>query len=221
MNAINRAVIVILLLVTMIVCSTLLVRPATVLNAVAQQSSALASLFAEHPRFSGPWLVRVFTGGLFALALDIVLVLFLILEVRRPKPKAIRVEQATGGEVEVSINSIADRLKYEVDQLPGVLRVKPRVSARRGGVVIALDVETIAGVEVPQKAEQIVEMARQVVEDRMGLKISKPPKVNLRAVPYSKMSKIPAEPEYKKIPPVEPLPELPQVYDEPEEYDEF
>jgi hypothetical protein len=179
MNTVNRVWIVILLLVAMVLCSVLLVAPVRVLSAVAQQSVALVDFLNSMRVF-----VRVGLGILFAAVLDIILVLFLIAEVRRPVQKAIRVKKTSGGEVQVSVNSIADRLKYEIDQLSSVLRTKPQVLARRGGVVVELDVETAAEIDVPEKAEQIVETARRVVEEKMGLKLARPPKVNLRAVPY-------------------------------------
>lgn len=199
MNAVNRILIVILLLVAMVLCNILLIVPGAI-DAVTWQSAALADFFDTFQ----PW-ARVGLGILFALALDIVLILFIILEVRRPKPKAIRVEKAGGGDVQVSVASIADRLRYEVDQLPGVLRSKPKVSAKRKGVVVELDVEMAAGIEVPEKAEQIVEQARQVVEERMGLKLVRSPRVNLRAVPYPKTPKssaMPQAPQVREEPPV-------------------
>ncbi len=189
MNAVNRILIVILLLVVIVLCNVLLIVPGAI-DAVALQSAALADFFDTFR----PW-VRVALGVLFSLALDIVLILLIILEVRRPKRKAIRVEKATGGEVQVSINSIADRVRHEVDRLPDVLSVKSRVGARRGGVLIELDVETVAGVDVPEKAGLIVEKTQQVIEERMGLKLTRPPKVNLRAAPYSKVGEISSRPD--------------------------
>jgi len=202
MNTVNRVLIVILLLVVMVLCSILLIVPGAI-DAVALQSAALANFFATLQ----PW-ARVGLGILFALALDIILILLIILEVRRPQAKAIRVEKAAGGEVQISIGSISDQLKYEVDQLSGVLRVKPRVSAKRKGVVIELDVETAAGIDVPEKAERIVEQVRQVVEERMGLKLARPPKVNLRAAPYPKTPQSLTRP--KEEPPIA------AYHDEPE-----
>lgn len=202
MNAVNRILIVILLLVVMVLCNILLIVPGAI-GAVALQSADLADFFAAFQ----PW-ARIGLGILFALALDIILVLLIVLEVRRPKPKAIRVEKAGGGEVQISIASIADRLRYEVDQLSGVLRVRPKVSARRKGVVIELDVETAAGIEVPERAERIVEQVRQVVEEQMGLKLARPPKVNLRAAPYPKTPKSPVRP--KEEPPIASSPDEPE-----------
>jgi hypothetical protein len=175
----NRALVVVLLLITMVACTIALVAPGWTLYQITWQSdAAMHSLNRLQPY------VRVALGVLCALTLDVILVLLIILEMRRPAAKAIRVEQTAGGEVQISVNSIADRLRYEVDQLPGILRTKAKVSSKRGGVVAELDVETAAGTTVPEQAEQIVETAQQVVEEKMGLKLARPPKVNLRAVPY-------------------------------------
>ena len=179
MNAVNRALVVVLLLIAMVMCTVTLVAPVWTLDAVTRQSAAVVDFLKSLQPY-----VRVALGVLFALTLDVILVLLIILEMRRPARKAIRVEQTTGGEVQISVASIADRLKYEVDQLPGILRTKAKVSSKRGSVVVELDVETAAGTNVPEQAEQIVETARQVVEEKMGLKLARPPRVNLRAVPY-------------------------------------
>jgi hypothetical protein len=124
---------------------------------------------------------------------NLILGLFVLLEVRRPR-KSIRVEQAAGGGVSVSVASITDQLKYEVAQVSDVLRTRPRVSGKRSGVVVELDVEAAAGVSVPEKAGQIVEAARRVVEENMGLKLVRPPKVSLRVVSYPRGRKPPSRP---------------------------
>jgi len=157
--------------------------------------------------YSAAWFGQKALGVLFALAVDIVLILIIIVEVRRSTPKAIRVEKIAGGEVMISTASIADRLEYETDQLAGVLRVKAKVSAKRRGVLIELDVQTAAEINVPEQADRIVETARAVVEDKMGLKLARPPKVNLRAVPYPAAPVVPVRPkEMPSIPPDRAMP---------------
>lgn len=178
MNTVNRVVIVVLLLIAMVLCSLSFVVPMRVLTMVSQQSAGLVD-FLDRVR---P-VVRLPLGILFALTADLVLLLLVFLEMRRPRRKAIRVQQTTGGEVMMSVDSIAERLNYEIDRLPGVLRSKTFVSSKRGGVVVELDVKMAADSNIPQKAERIVDAAREVVEETMGLKLARPPKVSLRAVP--------------------------------------
>jgi hypothetical protein len=177
MNTFNRVVLVILLLLGMVLCSLVLVLPVPTLRTIAFQAGSLADLL---DRVRPVALLPI--GILLALILDLAAVLFLILEVRRPTAKSITVAQAAGGEVRLSIASIVEQLRTEVGQLPDVLQAKPRVSAKRKGVQVELDARIAAEDAVPSKAERIVETVRQVVEQRMGLKLVRPPKVTIEAV---------------------------------------
>ena len=199
MNAFNRVSVVILLLVAILLWTVVLVLLALgvpVLEAIGEQFISWGE-FVNSLR----WFVRMLLGFLFAVAVDIVLILLVVAELRRPKRQSIRVAKAAGGEVQVSVASIADGLRYEIDQLSSVLRSRSKVSAKRGGILVEIDVETAAGIDVPAQAAHIVETARRVVEDRMGLKLARSPKVNLRAVPY------PSAPRGPRVsPPVVPAP---------------
>ena len=208
MNALNRVVLVVLLLIAIPVCTVALVFPLPVLKAAGEQMAVLANFLNSLQAY-----VRLPLGILFALALDIIFILFLVLELRRPRAKAIRVRQVAGGDVLVGAGSIADGIKYEVDQLAGILHTRPKVSGKRSGVILELDVDIAAGTEVPQKAEQIVEAVRQVVEERMGLKLARRPKVNLRTVSYPSVPRVPARPKESPpaLPRVEPPAAAPEI----------
>jgi len=177
MNTFNRVVVVLFLLFAMVLCSLAFVVPLRTLQVTAQQADALADLLGRVRA-----VVRLPVGILLALIVDLVGILFIILEVRRSEVKAISVEAASGGDVTLSVASIADQLKAELSQLPEVMQVKPSVSAKRKGVVVELDARIAAESGVPNKAERIVETVRRVVEQRMGLKLARPPKVNIEAV---------------------------------------
>lgn len=177
MNTFNRVVIVLLLILVMVLCSLSLVVPLRTLQTISQQADALGDLLARVRS-----VVRLPVGILLAVIVDLIGILFIVLELRRPAVKAINVEQAAGGEVTLSVASIADQLKAEIDQLPEVLQVKPKVSAKRKGVVVEVDAKIAAETGVPNKAERIVETIRRVVEQKMGLKLARPPKVNIEAV---------------------------------------
>ncbi|NLE44161.1 MAG: hypothetical protein GX620_05535 [Chloroflexi bacterium] len=210
MNTFNRILVVVLLLVAMVACTAVFVVPIPVLRAVGIQIAGLIAFLN-----SLQWYVRLLFGILFALTLNVVFILLLISELRKPKAKAIQVEQISGGEVMVTVESIADRLKYEVDQLPGVLRVKPVVSAKRGGVVVDLDVEGAAGVNVLDSVAPIVDVVQDVVEGKMGLRLARPPKVHFHTVAYPKAPKTQVVAE---TPPVEDAEEIiPSAEDDAEQ----
>ena len=177
MNAFNRVMLVLLLIVAMVVCSLAFVVPLRTLQTISYQADALADLLARVRS-----VVRLPVGILLAVIVNLVGLLFIVLEVRRPAAKSIKVEQAAGGEVTLSVASIADQLKAEIDRLPEILQVKPKVSAKRKGVVVEVDAKIEAETGVPNKAERIVETIRHVVEQKMGLTLARPPKVNIEAV---------------------------------------
>jgi len=188
MNTFNRVVLVILLLAAMVLCSFVFVVPVQALRVLAQQAGGVADFFARvRPA------VRLVVGILLALVVDLVGILLIVLEVRRPAARSISVEQASGGEVTLSIASIADQVKAEVNQLPEVLQARPKVTAKRKGVVVELDAKIAAEAGVPGKAERIVETVRRVVEEKMGLKLARAPKVNIEAVRQAPRTRV-AEP---------------------------
>jgi hypothetical protein len=192
MNTFNRIVLVILLLAAMILCSFVFVVPVQALRVLAQQAGGVADFLARvRP------VVRLLVGILLALIVDLVCILLIVLEVRRSASRSIRVEQASGGEVTLSIASIADQVKAEVNQLPEVLQAKPKVTAKRKGVLVELDAKIAAEAGVPGKAEKIVETVRRVVEEKMGLRLARAPKVNIEAVrqaPGTRVAEPPAAP---------------------------
>jgi uncharacterized alkaline shock family protein YloU len=213
MNAFNRIVVVVLLVVLTVLCCALSVGAKWIVPPAADQMT----MWAEGLEDAGP-LTTVGVGAAIGLAPVLVLVFLFILEVRPRRRRFIRAEKSTGGQVEVSILSIADRLRHEVNGLPGVLSVKPKVSGRRRGVEVRLDVDIAAGLDVPPQAEQVVETVRQVVEEKMGLKMATLPKVHVRTVPYPKtpvMKSRPSAPEPEPEP-EEPKEVAPLVYTLPE-----
>ncbi len=177
MNTVNRVIIVLLLLLVMAVCSFTLIVPLQTLQIIAQQAEALGDAVARIRSVA-----RLPLGILVATILNLVGILFIVLEVRRPEAKAVTVKQTGGGEVTLSVASIADQLKAELNGLPEVVQAQPKISARRKGVVVEVDARIAADTGVPEKAEKIVEVIRHLVEQRMGLKLARPPKVNIEAV---------------------------------------
>mgnify|MGYP001255140167 CR=1 FL=1 len=177
MNTFNRVVLVLLLILAMLVCSLALIVPLGTLQTIAAQAEALAYVLGTVKS-----VIRVPAGILLAVIVDLVGILFVVLEVRRPAAQWISVEQAGGGDVRLSVASIAEQLKVELSQLSDVVQVKPKVSAGRKGVVVEVDARISAETGVPEKGQRIVEAITQVVADKMGLKLARSPKVNIEAV---------------------------------------
>jgi hypothetical protein len=62
---------------------------------------------------------------------------------------------------------------------------------------------------VPEKAEQVLEVTRQVVEDKMGLKLGRKPRINIHAMPYPGIVARPTAPSQSPGQPTPPTPPAP------------
>jgi len=165
MNIFNRIAIVLLLISLILVSAAVIVLPK---QAISVASNAIQALDVYASTFQG-WLFMT-----LALAAIILLCIVLLwLEFRRTAPRTVRVEKITGGQARVAVESVAQRLQYNLDQLPQVLSVKPRIAARGKRVDITLDVETTQDVNIPVKTEEIGQITRSVIQEQMGLKLGR------------------------------------------------
>jgi hypothetical protein len=122
---------------------------------------------------------RVLIGG----AIAFLCLILLWLELRRPRKKTIRAQKLAGGEAFIATDSIEQRLAYNIDQLPDVIKVSPRLTGRARGVDIDLMLETSPDVDIPMKTEEVIEVTREVIGERMGLKLGKVA-VKIKHAPY-------------------------------------
>jgi hypothetical protein len=183
MNVFNRLVVIVLLVVSMIVLPVVLVlvpaRPYIVTNIGQALSWPMAIVEQNQFRF-------IVAGGSLAVLTFVVCGLLLWLELRRPHGKAVRVEKVSGAEAKVTTDSIARRLEYNIDQLGEVISVKPKITSKGKGVHVRLNVETGPEIDVPAKTEEISKVAREVIEERMGLKLAGKIEINIKHAPYPK-----------------------------------
>jgi uncharacterized alkaline shock family protein YloU len=184
MNVFNRLVVIVLLVVSMIVLPVVLVlvpaRP-DIVTTIGQQS--LSRLTAIGGLNQLPFILG---GALLGVLTFVVCGLLLWLELRRPHGKAVRVQGISGDEAKVTTDSIARRLEYNIDQLAEVISVKPKITSKGKGVHVRLNVETGPEIDVPAKTEEISKVAREVIEERMGLKLAGKIEINIKHVPYPK-----------------------------------
>lgn len=109
-----------------------------------------------------------------AAFLFVVAILLLFLELHRPAPHGLRVQQVTDGQVDVTSDAIIQRLEHDILALADVTRVRPHTAPASKGVVdLFLELETTPDVNVPQKTQEVIGVARKVMEERMGLKLGK------------------------------------------------
>jgi len=202
MNTFNRVVMVLLLLAIIVVATIVLVVPRPAIEVLQEWLWNLdANLALVDP-------LALLVGGVaLALLVDVVCAVLIWLEIRRRRrSSAIRVQSISGGQAELTVDSIARRLEHNISQLDGVTFIKPDVWGKKDGVEVELDLETSPEVEVPAKTEEVCQVTRETVEDKMGLKLRKV-RVNIKHAPYS------AEPP-TVLEPTPPAPEPPLAYED-------
>ena len=178
MNIFNRLIVIFSLLAVMIVSAIFFIVPLPILQVVNLFLQQLeANLKGAPPIFQ-------IAGGLaLTLLVWVFCAAILWLEVRRPRAKTIKVLKISGGEAELTIDSIANRLEYNIDQLADIIKVKPIISPGRKGVKVDLELETSPEIEVPMKTEEIQQLTKDIVETRMGLRLDSV-RVLIRHAPY-------------------------------------
>ena len=195
MNTINRIVVVLLLIALAIALPAVVIVPGPIIGALQRSLMALNDSLvvvaqagaAEQMAF---FLIRL----LIAVLIFLIFLLFIILELRRPRARTVAI-QGVEGRAELMTDSIAAHLAYHVDQIPGVIKVKPRVISKGKSVRVEIYAETGPHVEVPAKAQEVQQVVTEVVEQKLGLKLDREVKVIIKAAPYP-----------KGLPPVRPAP---------------
>jgi hypothetical protein len=175
MNIFNRVVMVLLLLLALVVSVLFTIIPVRLLNVVKNAITPLAQSVQKTP------IVFVLVGIGFIL----LWFLLLVLELWRPPRRTVRVEKVSGGQAEMTVDAIAQRVVYRVDQLADVVKVTPRIRAGRSGVDIDLDLETTPDIDVLAKTEEVCAVVKDVIEERMGVRL-KGIRVKVRHAPYAK-----------------------------------
>ena len=182
MNVFNRLVVILLLLLIIIATVPIMAFPkdsfwlATEIFDGLRQDSAN---YIGGPDKLGFAAGRVIVGG----AVVILCLILLWLEIRRPRKRTIRTQKLAGGEAHITVASIEQRLAYNIDQLPDVVKVTPHISGKSRGVDIDLLLETSPDIDVPMKTEEVLEVTREVIGERMGLKLGKV-QVKIKHAPY-------------------------------------
>jgi hypothetical protein len=177
-NIFNRVIVILSLLVIMVASAIFFIVPVPILHGVNPLLQLLeTNLSGMYP------ILQVAGGVVLTLLVWVICAAILWLEVRRPRPKTIKVLKISGGEAELTIDSIANRLEYNIDQLADIIKVKPVISPGRKGVKVDLELETSPEIEVPMKTEEVQQLTKDIVETRMGLRLDSV-RVLIRHAPY-------------------------------------
>jgi len=179
MNAFNRVVFVLLILLLIALLIITAVVPFTVLERLVYTLQQAQSVLQAR----WPWSYLVFLA--VAIVLILVFLILLWFEVRPRTKKTLMVRTVGGTQAEVATSSVQQALQQRVSQLGDVFKVRPTVTGKGGGVDVVLELETPAEIDIPAKVDEVSQVARDLVENKMGLRVSKV-KVLLKHGPYGK-----------------------------------
>ena len=170
MNLFNRLLIVFELLVV-IVLSPIVIALVLVSRTTIQRliEPTLQNLTAETMNAS-----QVICVGVLALLFAFA-ILLLLLEYPRSTGRRLRIQSVQGVEVSITSDAITQQLEYSLDALTDVVKVRAQVQSagKDKGVDVFVDLWTTPDVDVKGKTEEAVGVARQVIEDRLGLKVNR------------------------------------------------
>ncbi len=184
MNAFNRIVVVLLLVLMVIAVILVVAAPQQSFDVAAGSFDWLSATVKSYQEQSWPlWTIgRVVAGAVIGLLLLIVL----WLEFRRKRVRIIRAQKLEGGDSFIAVDSISQRLAYTIDQLPDVVRAVPRVTRYgRNGLDLDIALETAPEIDVPVKTAEVLQVTKEVITERMGLKLGRV-QVKIRHAPYPK-----------------------------------
>lgn len=178
LNTVNRVFIVVLCLVLMVALTTLFLIPHEVLIRLGEWMARWGNYFLSR----SPW-ARLGIGVALALIVDLALGFVIFLEVKRKRKRYIQVQQAQGGMVNISIDSVVEQLKYKLDPMDGVVDVKPTIKAKGNNVQAVVDITVTKGRNIPAMAQQLVQEVETALTQDLGLEVAGEPEVRIRVHP--------------------------------------
>lgn len=110
--------------------------------------------------------VLLLMGLLLVLSLGL-----LYREILPPEPKAVRLSGVSSGQAALSLQSIAEHLAGELQKLPEVTQVHPRVTSRGDTMDVHLEVRLASQTAVAAKAEELCRLTRETAEGALGVKV--------------------------------------------------
>jgi len=180
-NVFNRVVTVLVAVVVFLVAVFSAVFPIVTLDWLGRTIMSWRDYLA-YWEANARYLSVAIRSGLVVLAVAL-FGLLVFLELRRRTVSMVQVVTSGGGRAAVMTDSVAQRLVHHIDRLADVISVSPKVSGKGRTVHIDLDLETGPEIDVPMKSDEVVAVAREVVEERMGLLLGKV-NVRIRHAPY-------------------------------------
>ncbi len=165
MNIVNRLITGLVLLAAILLAVAVIVLPRQIITALQQGLTTLGTALTSP--------LNYVLWALFWALVVVVAVLLLWLQIPRGPRHAVRIAHVKGGEATLSTEAIVQRLRQELSQVTQVQELTPKVTPSGSSVNVHLDLLTDPDVDVPSKTHEVLALARETVEKKMGLKAGK------------------------------------------------
>jgi len=177
----NRIVATVLWLFLLIIITIFAVAPLQSLQQL-QQVLAIVQTALENWRLSNHanFIIAQATVGIAAVLIFSSLI---TVELWSTRKRGVRIRTADGGSAELDTASISRRLEWHLEQVAEVNSVIPTIRAKGGAVDVRLEIEVTPEVDIPMKTDEVVVLARDIVEEDIGLKLGKLD-VHMRCAPF-------------------------------------
>jgi hypothetical protein len=154
---------------------------------------------------SGDTAKWILTGALAAIGLLAIITLLIALWPRRQgRRNALRIRQSDGGTIEVTASAIEALLKDELESLPEVQSVKPRVSLSGGAVDTFLDAQIEPSASIANTTRLLGSTVDEVLKEQLGVTAVRRPVVRIsydemaaRPVPARRNRGMPPAPDLR------------------------
>jgi uncharacterized alkaline shock family protein YloU len=169
-NRVNRAIVFVELVLAIALMPVLVVMLLSLSPALVETWAGLARGLLVGPTASYTQAIGIAVAAL----IFVVAVVLFVLEIQRPALSGLRVQQVSEGEVQVTAEAITQRLQNEILRIPEVTKAKSHVTAAKKGFVdLFLQIETTPEVNIPEKTQEIIQAAKHLTEEKIGLKLGK------------------------------------------------
>ncbi len=169
-DRVNRSIVIVVLVLAIALMPVLVVMLLSLSPALVDTWAGMVNGLLAGPTASYTQAI----GIAVAVLIFVIAVVLFVLEIQRPSLKGLRVQQVSEGEVQVTAEAITQRLQNELLRIPEVTKAKSHVVAAKNGLVdLFLQIETTPDVNIPEKTQEIIGAARQLTEEKIGLKLGK------------------------------------------------
>ena len=176
MNVFNRIVVILGILIWLFLVLVLMVRPLDATSYVRGWLTYFEQALGDLNFF------YIYLGSLAGL--ELILLILLWLEIRKRRHKTVRIKTSGGGRAELGTQSVAQSLEYRIDELAGVRKVDTKIKSRGRDVEVTIDLDTSPSVNIPVLTDQIMDLAHEIVEKQLGVRIHGRVNLRVRHEPY-------------------------------------